>query len=33
MVASGKWELGWEKEILGFALLRDLCHLAFKITF
>ena len=33
MVVSGKWELGWEKAILGFALLRALCHLAFKIKF
>ena len=33
MVVSGKWELGSEKAFLGFALLRALCHLAFKIKF
>lgn len=33
MVVSGKWELGWGKAVWGFALLKALRHLTFKIRY
>ena len=32
-MVSGKWELGWGKAVRGFALLKALCHLTFKIRY